>query len=77
MNVSLDKIVINEEVIIKEIKDTSIKRRFLDIGLSKNMIIKPVFNSICGNIRAYKIQNSLFGIRDNDAKNIMVMRKDE
>jgi len=77
MSLSLDKALLNEEVIVKDIKDVEIKRRFLDIGLSKNTLVKPMFNSICGNIRAYKIRNALIGIRDCDAKNVLVRRKDE
>lgn len=77
MDMSLDKALINEEVIVKEIEDISIKRRFLDLGLSKNTIVVPVLDSICGNIRAYKIRNSLFGIRNSDAKSVLVLRKNE
>lgn len=77
MDLSLDKVLLNEEVYVSYIKDSDIKRRFLDIGLSNNTLVKPILNSICGNIRAYKIRNSLMAIRDCDAATIMVRRYHE
>lgn len=74
MDLSLDKVSLNEEVFVSYIKDSDIKRRFLDIGLSNNILVKPIFDSICGNIRAYKIRNSLIGIRDCDASLVIVRR---
>jgi len=74
-NVSLCDCYINEEVYVVELKnETDIKRRFLDIGLSKNTKVVPLFNSIGGGIRAYKIRNSIIAIRDSDAKYILVRR---
>ena len=76
--ISLDESIIGDILIVKKIlTNASIKRRFLDIGLSKNTKVIPMFNSICGGIRAYKIRNSLIGIRDSDAKEIIVRRSNE
>ena len=77
MDLSLDKVLLNEEVFVSYIKDGDIKRRFLDIGLSNNTLVKPIFNSTCGNIRAYKIRNCLIGIRDCDASLVIVRRCNE
>ena len=77
MDLSLDKVLLNEEVFVSYIKDGDIKRRFLDIGLSNNTLVKPIFNSICGYIRAYKIRNCLIGIRDCDASLVIVRRCNE
>lgn len=49
-----------------------IKRRFLDIGLSYGTEVSVLYKSICGGIKAYLIRNSLIGIRDSDASNIVV-----
>lgn len=75
---SLSNCLLNEIVYVKEIKNLDdIKRRFLDIGLSQGTEVIPLYNSICGGIRAYNIRNSIIGIRDNDASGIIVGRKDE
>ena len=72
---SLKDILINEDAYVTKITtDNDIKRRLLDIGLSKNTKVTPLFNSVSGGIRAYKIRNSIIAIRDNDAKMILVRR---
>lgn len=75
---SLDKCEIGEKVFVEKIDSFSdIKRRFLDIGLSNNTEVVPLYKSICGGIRAYLIRNTLIGIRDKDAKSIIVRRNYE
>lgn len=75
---NLSDCFLNEKVYVVRIDSLGeIKRRFLDIGLSKNTEVVPMFNSICGGIRAYKIRNSLIGIRDSDAECIIVRRSNE
>jgi len=75
---SLSDCVLGEDVyVLKLNSNDEIKRRFLDIGLSKNTKVVPLFDSICGGIRAYKIRNSLIAIRNKDADNIIVRRLDE
>ena len=70
---SLSDGLIGEKVYVLRMDlDNEIKRRFLDVGLSKNTEIIPLFDSISGGIRAYQIRNSLIAIRDNDAKGIIV-----
>ena len=77
-NFSLCDCLLGERVYILSIElDKEIKRRFLDLGLSKNVEVIPLFDSISGGIRAYEIRNSLIAIRDSDARGIMVMRSNE
>ncbi len=74
-DLSLKDSLINEEVYVdKIITDNDIKRRLLDIGLSRNTKVMPLFNSVSGGIRAYLIRNSIIAIRDIDAQNILVRR---
>ena len=74
-NISLKDILIGENVYVSKIDtDSDIKRRLLDIGLSKNTKVVPLFNSVSGGIRAYEIRDSIIAIRDSDAKNILVRR---
>lgn len=75
---SLCDCLIGERVCVLSMDlDNEIKRRFLDIGLSKNTEVIPLFDSISGGIRAYKIRNSLIAIRDSDARGIMVISCNE
>ncbi len=74
-NLSLKDIYIDEDAYVLKIATNSdIKRRLLDIGLSKNTLVTPLFDSVSGGIRAYKIRNSLIAIRDDDAEKIIVRR---
>ena len=73
--ISLNNVLLNEEVFVYRIDcDNSIKRRLLDIGLSKGCKVIPVLKSISGGIRAYLIRNSLIAIRDSDCEKILVKR---
>lgn len=74
-NLSLKDILIDEDAYVcKIITNDAIKRRLLDIGLSFNTRVRPLYNSVSGGIRAYEIRNSLIAIRDEDAKNILVRK---
>ena len=73
--ISLNDCLINEKVFVEEINSNDvIKRRFLDIGLSRDTEVVPLYNSICGGIRAYLIRNAVICIRDCDAEGIIVRR---
>ena len=72
---SLKDILIDEKAYVLKIDTNSdIKRRLLDIGLSRNTVVVPLFNSLSGGIRAYKIRNSIIALRDSDAANILMRR---
>ena len=75
IDLSLDKCLVGDKVYVLKIDSLfDIKRRLLDIGLSYGAEVLVLYDSICGGIRAYKIRNTLIGIRDIDAKNIIVRR---
>ena len=69
----LNEILKDREYIIKHINNIdTIKRRFYDFGIIEGVKIKLLYVSPSKNIKAYKINNSIISIRDNDAKNIEV-----
>lgn len=75
---SLNDCLVGDKVYVEKIMPCGdIKRRFLDIGLSRDTEVAILYKSICGGIRAYLIRNSLIGIRDCDAEKIIVRRRDE
>jgi Fe2+ transport system protein FeoA len=75
IDLSLDKCLVGDKVYVLKIDSLfDIKRRLLDIGLSYGTEVLVLYDSICGGIRAYKIRDTLIGIRDIDAKNIIVRR---
>ena len=76
IDLSLDKCLVGDKVYVERVESLfDIKRRLLDIGLSYGAEVVVLYDSICGGIRAYKIRNTLMGIRDIDAKNIIVRRR--
>ncbi len=70
--ISLDNTIINKNYIIKNIKSSSIRRRFIDIGINPGINIKKELRSPFGGISAYSILGTLIAIRDVDAKDIEV-----
>ena len=69
----LSECLVGDKVYVEKIESCGdIKRRFLDIGLSCETEVIVLYKSICGGIKAYLIRNSLIGIRDSDASNIIV-----
>ena len=75
IDLSLDKCLVGDKVYVLKIDSLfDIKRRLLDIGLSYGTEVLVLYDSICGGIRAYKIRDTLIGIRDIDAKSIIVRR---
>lgn len=71
--ISLDKIILDKPCIIKKVNATSsIKRRFIDIGIIPNAKITKVLTSPFGGISAYSIMGTTIAIRNNDAKEIEV-----
>lgn len=69
----LNDLDIGEEGIITNVKaKNNIKRRFMDIGLNKGCIIKPV---LCNkSMRGYLIKGAIIGIRIEDSKDIEVRK---
>lgn len=58
--------------IYKIVTDSSIKRRLLDLGLTPGTKVETVLKNFGGNLVAYMIRGALIGIRDEDAKGILV-----
>ena len=57
---------------VKNIIDSSIKRRLLDIGLTKDTEVEKIMKNYSGNLCAYVIRNAIIGIRNEDAEGIIV-----
>ncbi len=73
MKDTLDKMRINEEKIVKAIEDgTTMKRRFLDIGLSEGTKVKCVLASFGDEMKAYEIKGAVIGIRKEDGQNVKI-----
>ncbi len=54
------------------IKDNNLKRRFLDLGIIPDTIIKTERYSPLGNPIAFNIRGTIIAIRKEDAKNILI-----
>ena len=69
---TLNQLKLGQQARIINIKDSSIKRRLLDIGLIKGSIVSMYLISPFKDPHAYKIKNAIIAIRNNDAMNIEV-----
>lgn len=71
--ISLDKIKLGDVCHIIDVKsDSSMLRRFLDIGIIPNAKIEKVLISPFKGISAYYIMGTTIAIRDKDAEGIIV-----
>ena len=71
--ICLNEIELDKTCLVVEIKNnSSMLRRFLDIGIIPGAKIKKVLDSPFGGISAYLITGTTVAIRDIDAKGIMV-----
>lgn len=72
---SLEDLNPGESGIITKIKDCrNIMRRFMDIGLIENTIVKCVGKSPGGDPKAYLIRGAVIAIRSEDSKNVFINR---
>ncbi len=55
----------------------SIRRRFLDIGLTENTLVECVGVSPLGDPAAYSIRGAVIAIRKADSRNIQICRKEK
>lgn len=68
---NLNKLGINMEgKIVNVCADAGIKRRLMDIGFNKGVIIRPVLNG--SSMRAYNIKGSVIAIRKEDTSKVEV-----
>ena len=73
MSDTLDKILLDEEVIIKKVNGEGItKRRFFDLGFLPNTKISCVLISPFKDPKAYMVNGNVIALRNVDAKNIEV-----
>ena len=73
---TLDKINVDDTVIIKKVNTKGdMRRRFLDIGLIEGTIVKCVLKSPSSTTLAYLIRGAVIGIRKEDASSIIVDRR--
>lgn len=74
-NQTLDTLQMNEIGIVEAIENTgSIRRRFLDIGLTPGCKVKCVLESPNGNPSAYLIRGAMIAIRNEDAASILIKK---
>ena len=72
--VDLCKMELDKVGIIKKFNVIdNIKRRFLDIGITKDVKIIRVLEDYSNNMSAYLIMGSLIAIRNKDTKGIKVI----
>lgn len=73
--ISLNKLPLNQRGIVTELNcNSSIKRRFLDLGLVPGTYITPVFTSPFGEPIAYEFRSTLISIRNDDSMLIKVKK---
>ena len=73
--ITLDKLNINDKAKVINIdKNCLLKRRFEDLGVVKNTIIKCEFKSMFDDPIAYLIKGSIISIRKKDSKYIKVIK---
>ena len=74
---SLNKVTINEEYIVVNVKnknDLTLKR-LMDLGIIKNTIIKAIHKSPSGNPTAYLVRGTVIALRNEDSQKITVRKK--
>ncbi|MGN1051029.1 MAG: ferrous iron transport protein A [Acutalibacteraceae bacterium] len=70
---SLDNIDIGENATVEALLSKgSMRRRFLDIGLTPNTSVKCLGRSPGGDPSAYLIRGAVIAIRKNDSKDVLV-----
>ena len=78
MNQTLDTLTVGELGYVESIQtEGSIRRRFLDIGLTPGCRVECVLMSPSGNPNAYLIRGAIIAIRREDAKGIVIKRVEE
>lgn len=70
---NLRELPIGVKANVKQIdNDESIKRRLLDIGLTRGTLVEKVYGNITRSLFAYNIRGALIAIRNEDAEKIIV-----
>ena len=75
MNQTLDTLAVGEIGYVESIEtEGSIRRRFLDIGLTPGCKVECVLMSPSRNPIAYLIRGAIIAIRNEDAKGILIKK---
>lgn len=72
MKYNLSTLSADDVGIVKDVIDSPIKRRLLDLGLTKGTHVKKLFGNISESIYAYLIRNTLIAIRNEDAETVIL-----
>ena len=76
--ISLDQLKIGQQAYILQINtSSSITRRLLDLGMTKGICIKCLLSAPLNDPREYLFRGTVIGIRNSDAKKILVTTKKE
>lgn len=71
----LNELELNTSAKINKLHCTGdIKRRLLDLGITKGTTITPIFKSPLNNPIAYEVRGAIFAIRNEDSKYIEVIK---
>jgi len=58
---------------VAELQNASyMKKRLMSIGIVEGTRIRPIYEGTAGSLRAYEFRGSVFAIRDEDARHIIV-----
>ena len=72
---TLDKLKINESAYIDSINiPDNYRRRLLDLGFVKGSKVTALYKSPSKNPTAYFIKGAVIALRDEDAKNIKIIK---
>ncbi len=73
-NISLDKVDVGNKCIVKDILfKNNLKTRIFDLGIIENTVIEVLYKSPFNDPVAYFVRGTVIAIRNDDAKNIIVM----
>jgi len=70
---TLADVPINQKAVVKGLIATgAVRRRFLDLGIVQDTVIKPLFKSPFGDPIAFQIRGTVIALRLSDCKTIIV-----
>ncbi len=71
--ITLDKLEVGKRAVIHRLETKGgMRRRFLDLGMNRNMVVECVGVSPLGGIRAMFINGAVIAIRNEDLKSVYV-----
>ena len=74
---SLDNIRVGETVKVVSVEtEGSMRRRFMDIGLTEGAVVTCVGISPLGDPKAFLIRGAVIAVRNGDSKSIMVIKRE-